>query len=136
MQVDFKQCVRVMVACVLATLFAVPQSLMAQATAHIVSPSDLQNEMLVTAQARQRNLEMVRGFLSTEQATKAMHTAHVNPQQIKNSVASLSDAELAQLASRSQKAQADFAAGSLDTRDLVLIILAMVALILIIVAVR
>jgi hypothetical protein len=125
-----------MVACVLATLFAVPQSLMAQATAHIVSPSDLQNEMLVTARARQRDLEMVRGFLSTEQATKAMHTAHVNPQQIKNSVASLSDAELAQLASRSQKAQADFAAGSLDTRDLVLIILAMVALILIIVAVR
>jgi hypothetical protein len=136
MQVDFKQCVRVMVACVLATLFAVPQSLMAQATAHIVSPSDLQKEMLVSAQARQRNLETVRGFLSTEQATKAMHTAHVNPQQIKNSVASLSDAELAQLASRSQKAQADFAAGSLDTRDLVLIILAMVALILIIVAVR
>jgi hypothetical protein len=109
---------------------------MAQATAHVVSPSDLQKEMLVSAQARQRNLETVRGFLSSEQASKAMHSAHVNPEQVKNSVASLSDAELAQLATRAQKAQADFAAGSLSSRDLLLVILGVVALILIIVAVR
>jgi hypothetical protein len=48
----------------------------------------------------------------------------------------LSDAELAQLASRAQKAQADFAAGDLSDRDLIIIILAVAALILIIVAVR
>ena len=136
MRFDLKQSVRVMVACGLATMFAVPQSLMAQATAHVVSPSEMQQEMLASAQARQRNLETVRNFFSSAQAEKALKTAHVNPEQVKTSVASLSDAELANLASRAQKAQADFAAGSLDTRDLVLIILGMVALILIIVAVR
>ncbi len=136
MRFDLKQTVRVMVACGMATIFAVPQSLMAQATAHVVSPSEMQQEMLASAQARQRNLETVRNFFSSAQAVKAMKTAHVNPEQIKTSVASLSDAELANLASRAEKAQANFAAGSLDTRDLVLIILGMVALILIIVAVR
>jgi hypothetical protein len=43
---------------------------------------------------------------------------------------------LAQLASRAGKAQADFAAGHLSDRDLIIILLAVVALILIIVAVR
>ena len=35
----------------------------------------------------------------------------MNPQEVKKAVAGLSDEELAQLASRAQKAQADFAAG-------------------------
>jgi hypothetical protein len=136
MRLDLRQSVRPVMACVLATLFAFPHSLMAQATAHIVSPADLQREMLASAQARQRNLETVRQFVSSAEAMKAMRSARINPEQVNTSMASLSDAELAQLASRAQKAQADFAAGSLSTRDLVLIILAMVALILIIVAVR
>ena len=37
---------------------------------------------------------------------------------------------------RSQKAQADFAAGTLSDRDLIIILLAIAALVLIIVAVR
>ena len=136
MRFDPKKAVRAVVACGLMTVFAVPQSLMAQATAHVVSPSEMQSQMRASAQARQRNLETVRNFFSSSEAVKAMKTAHVNPEQVKTSVASLSDAELANLASRAEKAQANFAAGSLDTRDLVLIILGMVALILIIVAVR
>jgi hypothetical protein len=55
---------------------------------------------------------------------------------VKKAVASLSDAELAQLASRAQKAQADFAAGHLSDRDLIIILVVIAALILIIVAVR
>jgi hypothetical protein len=48
----------------------------------------------------------------------------------------LSDQDLAQLSSRAQKAQADFAAGNLSDRDLILIILGIAVLVLIIVAVR
>jgi hypothetical protein len=51
-------------------------------------------------------------------------------------VSSLSDEELRQLASKANKAQADFAAGTLSDRDLLLILVAIAALILIIVAVR
>jgi hypothetical protein len=55
---------------------------------------------------------------------------------VKTAVSSLSDQELAQLAARSTKAQADFAAGRLEDRDLLMILVAMAALVLIIVAVR
>ena len=48
----------------------------------------------------------------------------------------LSDDELARLASRVRTAQADFAAGTLSDRDLIIILIAVAALILIIVAVR
>ena len=51
-------------------------------------------------------------------------------------VSQLNDQELAQLASRASKANADFAAGTLSDRDLIIILVAIAALILIIVAVR
>ena len=44
--------------------------------------------------------------------------------------------ELAQLAARSAKAQADFAAGTLSNRDLIWIVVIIAGVILIIVAVR
>ena len=46
------------------------------------------------------------------------------------------DQELARLASRADKAQADFAAGRLEDRDLLIIVVAIAALVLLIVAVR
>jgi len=136
MHVDLKQGVRAAVACVLLTIFAVPPSLLAQAAEHVVSPSDLQAQLVTSTQTRQHNLETLRQFLSSERAQKALRSAHMNPEQVKTSVASLSDAELSRLAGRAEKAQADFAAGTLGDRDLILIILAVAVLILIIVAVR
>ena len=137
MQVECKQCARVLTAVVLATFFAVPQNLLAQtAAAHVVSQSEMQRAVLNASQARQQNVERVQAFLSSEMAAKAMQSARVNPEQVKKAVSSLSDAELAELAARTQKAQADFAAGTLSDRDLLVLLLGVVALILIIVAVR
>lgn len=134
MRFDLWQCVRGAVACFLALVFAVPQSLLAET--HIITPSDLQKEAVTASQARSRNLATVKGFLSSERAQKALKSAHLDPEQVKTAVSSLSDQELAQLAARSQKAQADFAAGNLSDRDLIVILIAIAALILIIVAVR
>jgi hypothetical protein len=55
---------------------------------------------------------------------------------VQAAVSSLTDQELAQLASKASKAQADFAAGTMSDLDLLLILVAIAALILIIVAVR
>jgi len=118
----------------LALVFAVPQSLLGQS--HVVTPADLQKESVAASQVRLRNLETVQQFLSSERAKTAMKSAHMDPEQVKTAVSSLSDQELAQLAARSQKAQADFAAGKLSDRDLIIILIAIAALILIIVAVR
>ena len=125
---------RAATALVLAALFALPQSLLAET--HVVSPSDLQQQLVETTRSRQNNLTTVRGFLSTSTAEKAMKSASIDPKQVQNAVSSLSDDELANLAQRANKAQADFAAGSLSDRDLIWIILAIAVLVLIIVAVR
>lgn len=136
MHFEFKQCVRALTACVLATIFAVPQNLLAQAAEHVVSPSELQKTAVDASRARQHNLDTLKEFFSSERAQRALKAAHTDPEQVKKAVASLSDAELAQLASRAEKAQADFAAGNLSDRDLIIILILIAALILIIVAVH
>ena len=134
MHFDLKQSARIVTACILVTIFAVPPSLLAQT--HVVSPADLQKEALTATQARQQNLQEVKQFFSSEKAQKALKSVHMDAEQVKTAISTLSDADLARLASRAEKAQADFAAGTLSDRDLILIIVAIAALILIIVAVR
>ncbi len=125
--------VRAAVACCLVITFSVPRSWAAE---QLVSPAELQQATLALTQARQHNIETIQQFLSSDQAEKALKTAHINLQQVKEAIPSLSDQELAQLASRASKAQADFAAGRMSDRDLIIILICIVGLILIIVAVR
>lgn len=129
-----QQFVRVVTACILVTIFAVPQSLLAQA--HLVSPSDLQQQMLAASQSRLNNMQVLQQFLSSPTAEKAMRSLHANAHQVTSAISSLSDQELAQMAARAGKAQADFAAGNITDHDLLIILVAVLALILIIVAVR
>jgi len=134
MAFDLKRFARVLTACVLVTFFLLPSEALAQS--HVVSPADLQKEIVKSTQARQHNVDTVRQFLSTPRAEKALKSAKMDPVQVKTAVSSLNDEDLAQLAVRADKAQADFAAGVLSDRDLILILLAIAALVLIIVAVR
>jgi hypothetical protein len=124
----------VAVATLLVALFIVPTDALAQS--HVVSPADLQREAVAASQVRQHNLDSVQRLLSTPAAEKALKSAKMDTQQVKAAVSTLSDQELAQLAARADKAQADFAAGTLSERDLILIILGIAVLVLIIVAVR
>jgi hypothetical protein len=129
-----RQSLRVITACILVTIFAIPQSLLAQA--HLVSPSDLQKQVLAASQTRQNNLETVQRFLSSPTAEKAMSSLHADARQVTTAISSLSDQELVQMAARANKAQADFAAGNINDHDLLIILVAILVLILIIVAVR
>jgi hypothetical protein len=134
MQFDLRQTLRMAVATLLVALFIVPTEALAQS--HVVSPADLQKATTAASQVRQHNMDSIQRLLSTPTAEKALKSAKMDPQQVKTAVSTLNDQELAQLAARADKAQADFAAGSLDQRDLILIILGVAVLILIIVAVR
>ncbi|MGD0220811.1 MAG: PA2779 family protein [Terriglobia bacterium] len=124
----------VVMACVLFTLLAAHPTLGAQD--HVVSPAEMQREAVAVTRARQHNVRTVTQFLSSPKAKQALKDAHLNPTQVKTAVSNLSDEEVAQMASRVDKAQADFAAGNMSDRDLILILLAIVVLILVIVAVR
>jgi hypothetical protein len=130
----FVRRLRDLTACFLLCLFTVPTTLLAQS--HVVSPQTLQNEAIAATQSRESHRQTVSDFLSSPTAEKAMHSAHVDPVKVKNAISTLSDDELAQMAARADQAQADFAAGRIGDRDLVIIILCLVALILIIVAVH
>lgn len=128
------RCARASAACLLVTIFAVPRSLAIQV--HVVSPEELQKATVAATLARQQNIQTVQQFLASDRAQRALKTAHINAQRVQDAVPGLSDQELAQLASRASKAQADFAAGNINDRDLILILIGIAALILIIVAVR
>ena len=72
-----RHCIRVSTACVLITVFGVPPSLMAQA--HLVSPGELQKATVAATQARQRNIETVRNFLSSAVAERPYALRTCNP---------------------------------------------------------
>ncbi|HET9183117.1 MAG TPA: PA2779 family protein [Candidatus Angelobacter sp.] len=133
MRFVLRQSARILVA-LMMMCFIVPTGLLAQT--HVVSSSDLQQQVVTASQVRDHNLQTVQNFLSTPTAEKALKSSHINPMQVRTAVSTLNDQELAQLAARADKAQADFAAGNLTDHDLILIILGIAVLVLIIVAVR
>ena len=144
MMFDQKPWLRGIAACAALALLPIPQALAAQSpgqqpnqeTDHLVSPTALQSAAADASRTAQQNRDTLDRFFSSGKATKALEASHMNPQQVRSAVAALNDQELAQLATRASKAQSDFAAGRLDDRDLLIILVAIAALILIIVAVR
>lgn len=133
MSLNHTRFVQVIAATFLVAIFAAPQ-LMAQS--HVVSSADLQKEVVSATQSRQQNIDTLTNALSGSKTEKALKAAQVDPAQVKTAVASLSDAELAQLAARASHAQNDFAAGRISDRDLLIILVGVAVLILIIVAVH
>ena len=115
----------------LVIVFAVPPSLRAQ---HVVRPADIHKELVNATERRSQNREKVSELFSSKEAETALKGAGMDPGQVKTAVAMLSDAELAQLATRSDKLREDFAAGAFSNRELLIIIVVIAAIILIIVA--
>jgi Flp pilus assembly protein TadB len=132
MSFDLWQSVRLLAACFLFTLCAT--SILAQT--HVVSPSDIHKELVNAAHTRQQNVQKTRRLFSSEETRKALESAQISPEKVDAAISTLSDEELARLASRADKLDQDFAAGRLNNRDLLIIIVGIAALILVIVAVR
>lgn len=136
MHLNLRQPARALTAAVLAAALSLTPTAKAQASQHLVSPQDLGKATQDASQARQQNIDTLRGALSSGKAQKALESAHMNPQQVQNAVAGLSDQDLAQLAQRASNAQMDFAAGNISDHDLLIILICVAALILIIIAVH
>lgn len=115
----------------LVIFVAVPQSVRAQ---RVLSPTDIQKELVNATETRAKNREKVVALFSSKDAERALKGAGMDPAQVKTAVATLSDAELAQMAARSDKMRDDFAAGKISNRDLLFIIVGIAVVILIIVA--
>lgn len=122
---------------VLAVVLAVPSDLLAQAAIqdqeHLVSPQAMQQQLQASSATRQHQIESLTGFLSTPAAEHAMKDAKINPEQVRTAIPTLSDQELANLASRAADAQQKFAAGSFSNDQLLIIIL-IIALVIVVIA--
>jgi hypothetical protein len=124
----------ILVSCILITLFFLPRRLLAQQ--HVVNPSDIHKELVSATETRKQNRDKLNQLFSSKAAQKALKSAQLNPERVKTAVATLSDAELAQLASSADKLRDDFAAGRLSDRDLLIILVGIAVIILVIVAVN
>jgi hypothetical protein len=120
--------------CTLIVSLLIPQFAPAQSAA--VSPSELRQAVTGAAQARQKNLDDVRGFFSSEPARAALRTGKVDYQKVDKAVATMSPEELARLAASTKQIQKDFAAGSLTNQQLTYVVIALgtAVLVLLIVA--
>ena len=120
--------------CTLGFLFQSPS--LSAAQEHVVSPAELHQATFSVAQTRQKNLAKVEKFFSSQQAQKALKSAHLDPVQIKRAVPALSDQELAQLALKADKAQKNFAAGALNNQQITYILIAIGAAVIVLIAVH
>jgi hypothetical protein len=118
----------------LSILLTIPQNAWAQN--HVVSPSDLQKDVAAASASREKEVAQLESFFSSPQAQRVLKTSHITYQQVDSAVQQLSVDDLARLSARADTAQKDFAAGNISNRDLLIIILGILALILIIVAVH
>jgi hypothetical protein len=118
----------------LSMLLAIPQNAFAQN--HVVTSTDIQKDVAAASASREKEVRQLENLFSSSSAKQAMKSAHVTYRQVDSAVQQLSDDDLARLSARSETAQKDFAAGNISNRDLLIIVVGILALILIIVAVR
>ena len=103
---------------------------------HVVPLAELHRDTAAATGSRQANLNKVDRFFSSPAAEKALHSVKLDGDQVKAALPLLGDEELARLAARADRAQADFAAGVLSNQEItyILIALATAVIILVIVA--
>jgi hypothetical protein len=129
-------CSRALVFGALLCLAGIPARSRGQEKQHVVSLDELKKDATRPAEARQADESAVRNLLSSESGQKALKSASLDLQKVDTAVSQLDDEDLAKLAERSRQAQKDFAAGKLSDRDLLWIILIIVAVLIIALAVR
>jgi hypothetical protein len=131
-------CVRVSVPLAISVLLVaagIPAG--AQDKPHVVSLADLYKDSTRAAQTRQANEEDVRTLFSSQQAQRALKSAHLDYERVEKAVGQLSDEDLARLAARSRQAQPDFAAGRIsNTAIIVTVVLIAATIILVTIAVQ
>lgn len=117
----------------LAVALAAPANL--QAGDHVVSRADIQKAILAKSMERQANLNRVQQFFTSSQASRALASVPAVRSRIVRAVTHLDDQELAQLATRVDKAQRDFAAGALNNQQLTYIIIALATAVIVLIIV-
>jgi len=126
----------ILLAAILAFAGCISVNAQGQNGDHAVTPGQLHKDIQKAADTRQANQAAVREMFASDQAKETLRSAGIDYQRVDQAINQLNDEDLARMAQRSHQVNKDFAAGRLDDRDLLIILLVAVALILIIVAVH
>lgn len=135
---SFRRAAAVLAATSLPLASGWAQTVRPERDTHVVPLSELHASVVAAGQQRQKNLSRLERFFTGAPAEKALQTARLDGNQVRNAIATLDDQELARLAARAEKAKSDFAAGTLTNQELTYIVIALgtAVLILVIVAAR
>jgi pyruvate/2-oxoglutarate dehydrogenase complex dihydrolipoamide acyltransferase (E2) component len=117
-----------------ASLVALGVPGIAGAQEHVVSTQELRKDVAASAKTRGANEAKLERFLTTPAAREAMRKTGVDYKTVQKGVRTLSDAELAQLAARTDKAQAAFSAGLIGFAELLLIAIAVIVIVVVVAA--
>jgi len=112
----------------------IPQFVTAQAPS--VSPSELRQAITAAAQIRQKNLDAVRSFFTSDAARAAFKVGKLDYQRVDKAISTLSPEELARLSDRTNQIQRDFAAGALTNEQLTYIVIALATAVVVILIVE
>ena len=127
-----KLCVQQLLALIMAlavfSYVAMPQPV-AAAEAHVLTLSELQQDLNHLQETRAKNLEDIERVLSLPAAQDALAKAHLNTTRVTAAIAELNDAELTRLADRARAAEQDVEGG------IIIGLLALIGLIVVIVVV-
>lgn len=105
------------------------------AESHVVPLTELHQQAASAGESRQANLAQAREFFALAPVQDALHSARIDGARLDRAIPLLSDDELARLAARAAKAQADLRAGSLTNQELTYIVIALGTAVLILVIV-
>ena len=136
MRIRASWCSRALVVGAMLYVAGMPSQVQAQDQQHVVSLNELKQDAAKPAATRHADETAVKDFLSSQPAQKALKSADFDLQKVDKAVGRLSDEDVAKLAEKSRQAQKDFAAGNLSDRDLLWIILIIVAVLIVALAVR
>ena len=107
-----------------------------QAQSQVVQPSELNAAILKASVGRKTQLDQVRSFFSSEPARAALSGTPMTSDRITKVLGSLSAEDLAKLAEKTQKIQADFAAGAMSNQDLTYVVVALATAVLVLIIVE
>jgi Flp pilus assembly protein TadB len=117
----------------LATALLTASGVFAFASDHLASPEAVQGRLSGTSSARAADLSRVEGALSSPQAARAAASFGVDVRQVRSAVATLSDAELRDLAERAAALDRDPRAGLSHDVDQLLVIFLIVAIVILVI---
>jgi uncharacterized protein YdaU (DUF1376 family) len=117
-------------------LLLLPAMVTWAAETHVVPITELHARTVSASDGRQSDLAKLDQFFSADAARQVLYSMKLDGAQVHQAVAVLSSEELARLASRTDKIQADLAAGALTNQQLTYIVIALATAVLILVIIK